>query len=437
MFWGKMMWSRRVIRISKACIASVILLPLSFFINANETPAKAVYIGATGGTGDLQQAIEQAADGDTLYIRPGRYAAVPDTFTETLCGNCENHQTPVKASRGFYVHDKALYLVGLSRDSVILITNAGYGVFFENSRGSLVHNLTITGGQRDPDGAATDAGIVARYSTVIVTNCTIRDNTHRPDSIVVGIGGVFGRENSELYIVGNLIENNGWDGIALYRGASAVITDNIIATGRGAGIGITWDATATVFRNRVSGYWKGIGTFGATRAVVRNNLVFDNLGWGIIATGTSYLDCANNVVYHNGNCGFGLWSPQATGRVTNCVFAANGWRDMWVCPCVGVWNNGHPFLFPFSHNIIWNNKDGAFEGMPDLIDVDGNLAVDPRFADTLNFIPAPGSPMIDAGNPELTDPDGTTSDIGLYGGPNAKQPAVHKEDDTTGIPPDQ
>ena len=88
-------------------------------------------------------------------------------------------------------------------------------------------------------------------------------------SVVVGIGGVFGREGAELFILNNEIVDNGWDGIALYRGATAVIADNIIKKGRGAGIGITWDATALVFRNRISEYWKGIGTFGESRACLR------------------------------------------------------------------------------------------------------------------------------------------------------------------------
>ncbi len=370
---------------------------------------------------DLQTAIDSAASNDTIYLAPGTYPATPEPFVEELCGNCENHQTSVKATCGFSIRDKALSIIGLDRDSVILVTNAGYGVFFENSYGSFIKNLTITGGVRDSDGAATDAAIVARNARLTITECTIRDNTDRPDSIVVGIGGVFGRENTELFVVDNLIENNSWDGIALYRGATAIILDNEIMKGRGAGIGITWDAVATVYRNRISEYWKGIGTFGESRAVVRNNAVFDNLGWGIIATGTSYMDCSNNVIYHNGNCGFGLWSGEATGRVTNCIIADNGWREMWVCPPVGVWNNGHPLLFPFTYNVLWGNKDGAFEGMPDLIDVDGNIAVDPEFQGVDEFRLPPESPLIDAGNPELTDPDGTQSDIGLYGGPSARR----------------
>ncbi len=378
-------------------------------------------VGSASVFADLQTAIDSAATNDTIYLAPGIYAATPESFVEELCGNCENHQTSVQATRGFYIHDKAVSIVGLDRDSVILQTNAGYGIFFENSYGSLVKHLTITGGVRDVDGAATDAAIVARNARLTVTECTIRDNTNRPDSIVVGIGGVFGRENAKLFIIGNLIENNSWDGIALYRGATAIIMDNEIIKGRGAGIGITWDAVATVYRNRISEYWKGIGTFGASRAIVRNNAVFENLGWGIIATGTSYMDCANNVIYHNGNCGFGLWSDEATGRITNCIITDNGWREMWVCPPVGVWNNGHPLLFPFTYNVVWGNKDGAFSGMPDLIDVDGNQAIDPGFVGEHEFRVPPESPLIDAGNPDLTDPDGTRSDIGLFGGPNARR----------------
>jgi len=391
------------------------------YVDAREGHALATG-SLTSAFGDLQNAIDQAVDGDTIYIHPGRYEALRETFIEPLCGNCEDHQTPVNASRGFYIHDKSLTLVGLDRDSTILITNAGYGVYFENSRGSTIRGVTITGGLRDEDGMATDAGVVAKYATVTVTDCAIRDNIHRQDSLVIGIGGVIIRENSEVYVVGNLIENNGWDGVALYRGASAVIADNVIRQGRGAGVGITWDAVATVYRNRVSEFWKGIGTFGASCAVVRNNAIFHNLGWGMVATHESYMDCANNVVYSNGNCGFILGTPDVTGRVTNCVFARNGWRDEWICPCVGIANYGNPFVVRFSHNIFWENEAGAFEGMPDMIDIDGNVAVDPAFSDTLSFRPGNESPMIDTGNPELTDPDGTRSDIGLFGGPQARPP---------------
>ncbi|OGC89314.1 MAG: hypothetical protein A2W25_13440 [candidate division Zixibacteria bacterium RBG_16_53_22] len=369
----------------------------------------------------LQSAIDQAGHLDTIMIMSGRYESISYSYLEKLCGNCEKHQTEVKASRGFLIEDKGLIILGSGQDSTVLITNAGYGVLFVNSRGSEISNLQITGGVRDFDGAATDAAVVARYSSLAIRNCLITGNVNRPDSIVVGIGGIMGREGAELTIVDNRIINNGWDGIALYRGATAYIADNVINGGRGAGIGITWDAVATVLGNRVSNYWKGIGSFGDTRVICSNNIVFDNLGWGIIATGTSHMDATNNVVYHNGNCGMAIWSEECTGRFSNNIVAENGWRDEWVCPCVGIWNYGRLFNFDISYNNVWNNKTGQYRDMPDYTERKGNVSVDPKFADTDSFTLAPDSPMKDSGNPLLTDPDGTASDIGVFGGPRARR----------------
>jgi len=370
---------------------------------------------------DLQKGIDHAADQDTIVILPGRYTAEGFAYPETLCGNCQEHKTKVKASRGFQIKNKALILLGSGPDSSILITNAGYGVLFENSYGSEIRDLQITGGIRDFDGAATDAAIVARWSRVTIAGCTISDNTKRPDSIVVGIGGIIGREGSELSIIRNRIERNSWDGIALYRGATAYIADNIINGGRGAGIGITWDAAAVVIGNRISNYWKGIGSFGDTRVICSNNAVFDNLGWGIIATGTSYIDATNNVVYHNGNCGMAIWSDECRGRFSNNIVINNGWRDEWVCPCVGIWNAGSLYNFEISYNDVWDNKGGEYRDMPDYSDRNNNLHIDPGFADSLNFILGPDSPLVNQGNPLITDPDGSISDIGIGGGSRARR----------------
>ncbi|OGC80043.1 MAG: hypothetical protein A2W07_02490 [candidate division Zixibacteria bacterium RBG_16_43_9] len=370
---------------------------------------------------DLQYSFDQAKDGDTIFIFPGTYEAKPEEYVEDLCGNCQDHKTRVNATRGFLIQNKGLNIIGSGKDATTLVTKAGYGVLFENSRNSLITRLKITGGKRDVDGNATDAGIVTKFSTVTVEYVEISDNIHRLENVVVGIGGVFGRENSEIYILNNRIQNNGWDGVALYRGATAYIADNVICDGRGAGIGITWDAVATVYRNEISGYWKGIGTFGNSRAVVRNNLVHENLGWGIIATGTSYMDASNNIITRNGNCGFAVWSAECKGVCTNNIITENGWRKEWVCPCVGVWATDINPNFPVTYNDVWNNSAGNYKDMPDQTEQNGNLSVDPLFQSQSDFHLKPGSPLIDKGNPLLTDPDGSISDPGLYGGPSARR----------------
>jgi len=369
---------------------------------------------------DLQNAIDFAKDGDEILIMPGTYEAHPDSYPEELCGNCEKHKTYVKASRGFLIKDKALELVDSGMDETVLVTKAGYGILFDHSRGSSIKDLKITGGVRDPDGNATDAGVVAKFSTVTIKGVKIAGNTHQLEGVVVGIGGVFGREGSELFIGDNIIENNGWDGIALYRGANAYISDNLICEGRGAGIGITWDATAIVYRNQISGYWKGIGTFGDSKAVIRNNAVYDNLGWGIIITGNSFMEASNNVITRNGNCGFAPWSQTARGVFINNIVTENGWRAEWVCPCVGIWMYGLSQNFMISHNDVWGNKSGNYKDMDDLTGKAGNISADPLFKDKTDFRLMPNSPAIDSGDSVFTDPDGGPSDMGIFGGPGAR-----------------
>lgn len=402
-----------------------LLLPVIF-----AAPARAgtLYVDDLGdgsrGTGseeepfrDLQTAIDAASDGDVLIVMPGTYEAKPTVFVEQLCGNCEEHRTEVRATVGFRVVGKAIRLAGSGPSLTTLVTRAGYGLYFENSRGSVVSGLKITGGVRDPDGSATDAAVVARASRVTLEDLLIADNTDRADDVVVGIGGVMGREGAELFIAGNTIRNNGWDGVALYRGAVATITDNEISEGRGAGVGITWDSVATVVRNRISGYWKGIGSFGSSRVVARNNAVHDNLGWGIVVTGTSFMEASNNVLVRNGNCGFALWSDEATCVFTNNIVTENGWREEWVCPQVGIWMNGDPGNADITYNDVWGNAAGDYRDMGTLTGTDGNVSLDPAFVDSLDFRLEDGSPCIDSGNPVFTDPDGGPSDMGMFGGP--------------------
>ncbi len=392
----------------------------------------------------LQTAIDSAHSGDKIVLLSGTYNGISTKFTEDLCGNCTEPITPVEASYGFIIKDKSLSIIGDHADSVVLITNAGYGIYFSNSWGSTIENVKITGGVRDRDGNATDAAIVAKFSRLTVRNCEIINNDNRDTTVVVGIGGIFVREGSELFIENNRIINGGWDGIALYRGAKAFIADNVITKGRGAGIGITWDAQATVLRNRVSEFWKGIGSFGTSRAVVRNNIVQDCLGWGIIATGESFMEASNNLIYRNGNCGFANWGDREQklgprGVFVNNIVYNNGWRAKWVCPCVGIWMLGNPVDFVIANNNVYVDPEiisaeraapttaagedlkwaANYQEIADLTGKLGNISVNPLFADTLSFKLLPASVLINAGDSVLTDLDGTRSDIGPWGGNSA------------------
>lgn len=425
-------------RTSIVTLTILLLSILTLSLNCAEqyaTDEKTIFVSARStyeGDGsfrtpytDLQEAIDAANSGDKIVLLPGMYKAKSEKFIEDLCGNCTDPRTRVDATRGFLIENKAVTISGKDPDSSILLTNAGYGVLFLNSNGSVIENVKITGGIRDLDGNATDAAVVAKFSRVTVRNCDIVDNDHRDTTVVVGIGGIFGREGSELFILNNRIINGGWDGIALYRGAKAFIADNVIDQGRGAGIGITWDAQATALRNRVSRFWKGIGSFGTSRAVVRNNIVKDCLGWGIIATGQSFMEASNNVIFNNGNCGFANWGDSedpnaAEGVFVNNIVMDNGWRDEWVCPQVGVWMLGDSAKFHIAFNNVVANIAGNYREISNLTGINGNVSFNPMFSDTVTFRLKDGSPLIDSGDSLLTDLDGSRSDIGVWGGGSAR-----------------
>jgi hypothetical protein len=171
-------------------------------------------------------------------------------------------------------------------------------------------------------------------------------------------------------------------------------------------------------RNEISHYWKGIGSFGTATVVARNNLVYKNLGWGLIASGESTMIAENNTVVQNGNCGLAIWNAGARGRMVNNISAFNGWRKEWVCPCVGFWNQESDTVgWVVSNNLLWQNRDGNERGA----DSTKFLVDDPQFTDTISYGLGGASGAKAAGAASLTNPDGTPSDLGWTGGPAARR----------------
>lgn len=272
--------------------------------------------------GALQEALAGTRGPARLVLAPGEHVLVPSDFTDVSCGNCEDPWETVPGTVGVLVSGRDLHLVGGGPpDSVVIRTGAGYGVFFEGCHDCSLEGVTLTGGERDPDGRATNGAVVARDATLRIADCRIRDNlgdSATVASVVVGIAGIVGREGSELTVEGCRIENNSWDGVVLYRRAEATIRGNVIdgiesargahmGGGRGVGIGLTWDARATMEGNLVRNYWKGIGAFVDADAVIRENVVEDILTWGIAywaaGDGRVRADIEGNAVFRTGACG--------------------------------------------------------------------------------------------------------------------------------------
>jgi hypothetical protein len=259
-----------------------------------------------------------------VVLLPGRHDLAPIAYSDPSCGNCDDPDSVVSATRGLRASGSGIEIVGVSAESVFIHTNAGYGILFDECRDCGLRGVTVTGGARDPDGRATDAAVVARESRVAIESCILRDNIgdmKTVHEVTVGIMGITGREGADLTVRDCQIVRNSWDGIALYHGARAVIENNVIdgvdkargetiGGGRGVGIGLTWDSRATIEGNFVTRYWKGIGIFVDAQADVRRNVVEDVLTWGIAywdaGRGAPVADIRENAIYGTGACGVSI-----------------------------------------------------------------------------------------------------------------------------------
>jgi hypothetical protein len=263
-------------------------------------------------------------EGTLFRLAPGNYRIEAAPYTDPRCGNCQDPATPAAATLGLRIAGRGIVFEAERPEETVIHTNAGYGLLFEDCEDCVLSGVTVTGGLRDADPNATDAAIVARRSSLRVEDCIIADNLGDSTLIatnVVGVIGIAGREGARLTIRGNRIRRNSWDGIALYRDAQALIEDNLIdgvdkaggrlrGGGRGVGIGLTWNASAQIRRNRVTRYWKGIGVFVDARAEIEENVVEELLTWGIAlwdaGPGKPVATIRRNVVYDTGACGISL-----------------------------------------------------------------------------------------------------------------------------------
>ena len=339
---------------------------------------------------ELQAVLSGKVDSLEIYLQPGDYYLSPTSITDSTCGNCEEPNQFVPATAGLEISGSYVRITGPENRSAVIHTNAGYGIYFNHCKRGIIENLSVTGGIRDPDGNATDAAIVVKNSAVTIRNNHIYGNIGDSAIVVkniVGVMGICGRENSDLTITDNEIIGNSWDGIALYRDASATIIGNLIdgvdkasskvaGGGRGVAVGITWNARATIDGNLIKRYWKGIGIFVDANVTARNNIIEDILTWGI-----AYWDAErgkpvgiieNNIIYSTGACGVSITrsqpGPNPGHLIGNVIVrtAQNPKYDApdYYCNQCALSISSKPDNFRIDDNQFFNNRR-ATETLPD------------------------------------------------------------------------
>lgn len=169
------------------------------------------------------------------------------------------------------------------------------------------------------------------------------------------------------------------------------------------------------------GFYEDAGVVDSTwtNTVIQENTAVVGGGGCFSAQTTSFHN--NNLVGNAATEGGGaLCLFQATVDLRNSVVA---WTDG--SAAIEAFDDETPLLSGFNYLSAWENTEGDVGGTLTSLGTGitsrdpllGSVSLDGQLNDSP--VPSPGSPLVDAGDPQLLDPDGGPSDIGAHAGPYA------------------
>lgn len=253
--------------------------------------------------------------------------------------------------------------------------------------------LTISEGVSAASAGATVLVMPGVYPESITLNVEITLQGYDPYTTMIysGVTAITCQAGSGQAIIKGFDIWSGDKGISVQNGSSVIIENNII---HNCSDGIFSDCVCTI-RNNIIKNCSGNGIL----------LWYDNADAIIV----------NNIIHDCAICGINMDEPPGNSDpdptvINNIVFQ----NDRGIV----VWDNG-PSQGIFAYNDVWNNSIGNWIN---ITPGPGNISEDPLFVDfdSGNYHLQTGSPCIDSGQPGTAyqDPNGTTSDMGIFGGPN-------------------
>jgi hypothetical protein len=283
-----------------------------------------------------------------------------------------------------------LYFMAMAEPTIERTTIVGNsaawagGLYLYSSSGSL-EDLLVTGNEASEHGGG---AILYYYSSPTMTNVAITDNTAGGNGGGLWIGWMASPALANVDITSNAAGENG-GGIYLvedYEMPPAPSLANVVVAGNDAGLH----------------------------------------GGGLFVEGEAYPALTQVTFVGNGASGNGgalALYGDANPSLVNVTLTAN----------TAAGQGGGLFEYDeyvgsaalrYSNN--WGNSPDDYAGMADPTGADGNLSADPAFLAVIDPDPlswdlhlSPATPLVDAGDPAIQDPDGSSSDLGAYGGPDA------------------
>jgi len=217
-----------------------------------------IIVNASGG-GDythIQWAIDNASDGDTVYVEPS-------TYFESV------------------IIDKSISLIGSDRDITIID-----GTGFDNG-------IKITANWSNVSGIKIINCNDDAIELEKVSNCNIKNNTCTPNVGAVGLS------YCNNIIISNNICSSNKGGIGLYYSTNNFVENNTCNSNEFGGIGLYWSPRNTIYNNIVNFNKWAIHLAESDNNVIENNICNNSIdGSGI------YLTYSSNTIIANNTCNF-------------------------------------------------------------------------------------------------------------------------------------
>lgn len=385
------------------------------------------------GPGSLRQALADASDGDTITFAVT--GAIQLTSGELVINNSITISGPGADSLAVFSNTFRIFhvmpgptvtIAGLTIRSGFVQFDFGGGILNDHA------TLTLTNCAVDANEAFGGGGIyndgAGGSATLTIVDSTVNGNLATGGNVGIGGGGIY--NDGSLTIINSTISGNFADsgfpynlGIAggiFSQGGTLTITNSTIAgnfaDNRGGGIeacGTVTISNSTLSGNAAGGgknNWPGFGggieacgTVTISNSTISGNSVSGRdfkepgFGGGIYAVGTvtiSNSTLSDNLVlnYGNGGC---IWNGE-TVEIGDTIL--NGGQPDNIFSSFGtVTSNGY--------NLSSDNGGGYLNGPGDQINTDPLLGpLQDNGGPTLTYALLPGSPAIDAGDPNFTPP---------------------------------
>jgi parallel beta-helix repeat protein len=401
----------------KVAIASVVILVFVASIIAIRLPAPPGAIIVPDVYSSIQEAVDHAYGGQTVYVKSGVYTAQSITINKPLSVIGENPADTVLVGINYQKYSPG-YVILVSADNVKIsgftIMNGSLGDIRVETIGSDkgASHVTITGNNILSSGIG-----VSNYGG---DHFTIEDNNFYNNS---EYGAYLGASHST--VSGNRITGNGWFGMLIDSCTDVTVTNNVIS-GNGVRIGdqvgeggvcLRWSGDYRIFANNITGNFADGVQFSegcSNSAVHDNNIVGNTVG----------IDLTNFAISNNSE-GIGVGSGNTVYQ-NNLVNAQNAWvqtvfpygdpADMYGTIGNGTdavaWDNGVVGNF-------WGDYNGTETYSIDQNNTDHHPLTEPVGVaeKPLNVPPLPINPQ--QINQVILNVQYSGQWFGIYGGPNA------------------